>query len=267
MGLEEELRDPKAVLLHRLGPAGIVMINRPADNNSVNDAVRDGLIRAFGEIENDPDLLVAVLTGAGDEAFSVGSDAAQLSTLTAPEARLMAEKSRAVFDAIANLSKPVVAAIKGACVGAGFELALHCDIRFAQSDARFGLPGVNVGIVPGGSTVGRLSTLIGAGPARALCLTGGIISAERAFMLGLVTNVIEPAQFRPTVEQLVQHLCALSPVALAELKGLLNRAITDGVDAAAQEGPLAMERCFTEGDAQERLRTLFGGPDPEVTVH
>ncbi len=265
--LEEDTKSSEAVVVHQLGPAAVVMINRPDENNAINDEVRDGIIRALDRIECDPDTAVAVLAGAGDEAFSVGADVMQLATLTPPEAKLLAEKHKLVCERLANLSKPIIGAIKGACIGAGFELALHCDIRFARADARFGLPGVNVGLVPGGSAVGRLTQLIGAGPARALCLTGGIISAERAFMLGLVTNVIQPDEFRPTVEQLVEHLCTLSPVALAELKGLLNRSMEDGVQAAIDAGPSSLERCFSEGDAMERLQTLFGGPDPEATVH
>ena len=267
MHLEEEIENTDPVVVHQLGPAAVIMINRPADNNAVNDDVRDGIVWALDRIERDPDTAVAVLTGAGDEAFSVGTDMMQLATLTPPEAKLMAEKQKLVCEQLTNLSKPVIGAIKGACIGAGFELALHCDIRFARADARFGLPGVNVGLVPGGSAVGRLTQLIGAGPARALCLTGGIISAERAFMLGLVTNVIQPDEFRPTVEQMVEHLCTLSPVALAELKGLLNRSLEEGVQAAIDAGPASLERCFSEGDAMERLQTLFGGPDPEATVH
>lgn len=267
MQLDEKTSENDPVLIHQFGPAAVIVINRPADNNAVNDEVRDGLIWALDRIEHDPETSVVVLTGAGDDAFSVGADIQQLATLTPPEAKLMAEKQKLVCERLTNLSKPIIAAVKGACIGAGFELALHCDIRFARADARFGLPGVNVGLVPGGSAVGRLSQLIGAGPARALCLTGGVISAERAFMLGLVTNVIQPDEFRPTVEQLVEHLCTLSSVALSELKSLLNRTLEDGLQSAIDAGPESLERCFSEGDAMERLQTLFGGPDPEATVH
>ncbi len=267
MHIEETTNSTDPVVVHQFGPAAVMVINRPGDNNAINDEVRDGLIRALDRIERDDSTSVAVLTGAGDEAFSVGADIVQLATLTPPEAKLMAEKQKLVCERLSNMPKPIIGAVKGACIGAGFELALHCDIRFARADARFGLPGVNVGLVPGGSAVGRLTQLIGAGPARALCLTGGIISAERAFMLGLVTNVIQPDEFRPTVEQLVEHLCTLSPVALAELKGLLNRSLEGGVQAAVDAGPDSLERCFRDGDAMERLQTLFGGPDPEATVH
>lgn len=267
VSLEELPKGEDAVLVHAFGPVSVVVINRPSDNNSINDDVRDGLQRAFAEIANDSNVRAAVLTSEGEEAFSVGADIAQLATLTPMEAKSLAEKTRAVYDAITSTPQPVIAAIKGACIGAGFELAMHCDIRFARNDARFGLPGVNVGIVPGGSSVARLSRLVGAGPARALCLTGGIISAERAFMLGLVSNVIEPDDFRPTIEQLAQHLCALSPVALRELKGMLNQAIDDDVERVGAVGPGALARCFAEGDANERLSALFGGPDPEATVH
>lgn len=255
------------VLAERDGPVCIVTINRPEANNAISLAVRDQMVRVMEAVEADDEIRVVIMTGEGEDAFSVGADVGQLATMTPPEAIATAQKQRAMTESVVNLSKPVIAAIKGACTGAGMELALHCDIRFARADARFGLPGINIGITPGGGAVSRLSRLIGAGPARALCLTGGIVSAERAFMLGLVTNVLSPEDFDAAVEQLAQHMASLSPVALRELKQLLNRSLDETVDSVTVAGAEALERCFSEGDAGERLRLLFGGPLPDQTVH
>ena len=102
VSLEELPKGEDAVLVHAFGPVSVVVINRPSDNNSINDDVRDGLQRAFAEIAKDTNVRAAVLTSEGEEAFSVGADIAQLATLTPMEAKSLAEKTRAVYDAITS---------------------------------------------------------------------------------------------------------------------------------------------------------------------
>lgn len=256
-----------AVSLRRNGAVCTVCIDRLEAGNAIDRAVREGLVRAMEEIAADPGIRVTVLTGAGNEAFSVGSDVAQLATLTPLEAEAFAREARRTQEAISRMPKPVVAAIKGPCIGAGLELALHCDMRIARADARFGLPGVTIGLTPGGAAVARLTQIVGSGPALALALTGGIISAERAFMLGLVSNVLSAEQFDDGLEQLVQHLAGLSPLALREIKRLFHAAQDKGPSGAAEAGPEAFARCFQEGEVTQKLRSFYGGPGPGVPVH
>lgn len=250
------------VVFQRDDPLCTLTINRPEANNAINNAVRDRMVRLLDEIETDPALQVVIITGAGDEAFSVGSDASQLVSLTNIEARAMAQKSAALHERLVTLSKPVIAAVKGACVGAGLELALHCDLRFARTEARFGLPGVNAGLVPSGGTISRLSQIIGGGPARALAFTGGLIPADRAFALGLVTNVLNEEEFSDWVVNLAGHIAAMSPDALRELK-MMFRLVSEGRwDELKDAGIEAMVRVFQEGDASERLNEMFGTAVP-----
>ena len=256
-----------SVSLARRGAVCTVAIDRPSASNAIDRAVRQGIIRAMEEIAADSDIRAVILTGAGDEAFSVGSDVAQLATLTPIEAEILAGEARRMQEAVSRLPKPVIAAIKGPCIGAGLELALHCDVRFARADARFGLPGVTIGLTPGGSAIGRLTHIVGSGPALALALTGGIISAERAFMLGLVSNVLKPDQFEGAVEQLAQHFADLSPLAIQEIKRLFQAALDSGPSGVAEAGAQAFARCFSEGDVAEKLRSFYGGPGPGVPVH
>lgn len=266
MSHQDRARPAPPVLLERQGRICTLRLNRPHLRNAINNALRDHLIMLLDEIGDDEDVGVIVLAGDG-QVFSAGADIQELAVLTPPEAEALAQKARMMHERLTRLSKPVVAAIEGPCIGAGLELALHCDIRFARSDAQFGLPGVTVGLPPGGGAIGRLQRLIGAGPAQALCLTGGIIGAERAFMLGLISNVVAPNEFGTVVGQLAQHLAGLSACALARTKELLNIGLEEGVDAVAARGPEALARCFEQAEVVRRLRSAFGGPESGTTVH
>lgn len=259
--------DGHPVSVQRKGAICTVAIERPQAGNAIDRAVRQGIIRAMAEIAADPETRVVVLRGAGDDAFSIGSDVAQLATLTAIEAEAVSAEARRMHEAVGRLVKPVIAAIRGPCIGAGMELALHADIRFARADARFGLPSVTIGLPPGGTALVRLSQMIGAGPALTLALTGGIINAERAFMLGLVSNVLNPDQFDGAVDQLAEHLAGLSPLALMETKRLFQTMMDKGPADAVRAGTEAFVRCFGERDVAQRLRAFYGGPEPGAPVH
>jgi enoyl-CoA hydratase len=258
----------RSVLLsERDGQVLTLTINRPDASNALDSMLRDELTRAFDEAAADRHLRAIVLTSAGDDAFSVGMDVAEIAGYSPLEVELVGVRARGVYERMTALEIPIVAAIKGACLGAGFELALHADVRLARADARFGLPGINVGMNAGGGALGRLQRVSGIGSAAALALTGGVVTAERAFMLGLVSNVAGVQEFAPSVRQLAAHLGTLSPVAVAETKKLLKLAAEQGIEAAAQHSPKSLARCFSEGDAAARLQMLIGGRDPEVTVH
>jgi enoyl-CoA hydratase/carnithine racemase len=261
------LRKDEVLGVEYAGAIATLTLNRPQSNNAINDTMRSRLLRAFEDIRTNDAIQAVVLTGTGDDAFSVGHDIEEIATLTAMEAEAAAKRGLMLHRRIAELDKPVIAAIKGACLGAGFELALHCDIRLARADARFGFPGINVGLTSSGSALARLQRVAGIGSATALALTGGMVSAERAFMLGLVSNVAGDKDFDLAVQQLAVHLTTLSPIAIVETKRMLRMAAEQGVTAAAAQGPQSLAACYAQGGAADRLRVLFGGPGPEATVH
>jgi len=242
-------------------------IDREADSNAISNAVRLGVVEALDMIESDPDLRVVVIQGEGEDAFSVGADIAEMARMAPMEVSQAAHLARSMHERLAQFPLPTVAALKGGCTGAGLELALHCDIRFARDDTRFGFPGVNIGLTSGGNALWRLTRLIGAAPARALCLTGGIITAERAFMLGLVTNVLKMDDFEENITALAEHLASLSPHALEKTKALLNLAMSGDEEKTASAGLDAQVACFKDGDAAEMLAQMFGTTAPDVTVH
>lgn len=247
------------------GALTVLTIDRPDANNALDDDVRGGLLRACARIAEDEETGAVVLTGSGNEAFSTGYDLPQLASLTPAEAETLARGARLVCERLAALDVPVLATIKGACIGAGLELALHADMRIARADARFGFPGISLGLPPGSAAVDRMTRLIGMGPASALFITGGVISAERAFMLGLVTNVVGPKDFDATVLEFASHIAALPKVASRHLKKMLKAALVGGVPEGL--GAAALRAAFEEGEVGERLRTMFGGPAPGSAIH
>jgi enoyl-CoA hydratase len=256
-----------SLLKEREGQVLTLTINRPEATNAIDNLLRHELAHALDEAAANKNLRAIILTSTGDDAFSVGMDIGELAGFTPAEVEQVAQAARGIYDRMAALEIPVIAAIKGACLGAGFELALHADVRIARADARFGLPGINVGMNAGGGALGRLQRISGNGSAAALALTGGVVTAERAFMLGLVSNVAGMQDFEPSVQQLAQHFTTLSPVAVAETKRLLKVAAERGIEAAAEASPKALARCFADGDAAVRLQMMIGGRDPEATVH
>jgi len=255
------------LLSEREGGVLTLILNRPDASNAIDNMLRDELTRALDAAAGNRQLRAVVITSTGEDAFSVGMDVAEIATFSPLEVELVAVRARGIYERMAALDIPIVAAIKGACLGAGFELALHADLRLARADARFGLPGINVGMNAGGGALARLQRISGIGSAAALALTGGVVTAERAFLLGLVSNVSGMQEFLGSVQQLAGHLATLSPIAVAETKRLLRVAAEEGIEAAAAQSPKALARCFGEGDAAERLRLLIGGRDPEATVH
>ncbi len=242
-------------------------IMREEFNNSISNGVRQGLLDAFDWITTLPDIRVLLIEGEGEEAFSIGADVAEYAAMGQDELRQTAQLTKQVHEQLARLPMVTVAAIKGACTGAGFELALHCDIRFARDDARFGFPGITMGLTSGGNALWRLSRLIGAGPARALALTGGVISAERAFMLGFITNILTDEDYDSHIDGLLNHLCELSPHAVARTKALLNKALSGAENDVAELGIDALAACFDEGEASQSVADMFGGAGPATTIH
>lgn len=261
----KNIKDDGPLRFEKRGALTILTINRPDANNALDDAVRGELLRACELVSRDEDTGAVVLTGAGNEAFSTGYDLPQLAGLVPSEAESLARGARLVCERLAALDIPVIAAIKGACIGAGLELALHADLRIARGDARFGFPGISLGLPPGSAAVERLGKLIGNGPASALFVTGGVISAERAFMLGLVTNVVGNKEFDNAVFEFATHIAALPRIASVQLKRMLKASMLGSVPEGL--GVDALRMAFDEGEAGQRLRTMFGGPAPGSAIH
>ncbi|MBI4187335.1 MAG: enoyl-CoA hydratase/isomerase family protein [Chloroflexi bacterium] len=192
-------------------------INRPQANNMLNQQLAQELEEACQRINQDDDVYVAIITGAGDKAFCGGSE----ESMSLSPAR-----------AIASIDRPVIAAIDGDALGQGLELALSCDIRFASSRARFGFPQVGMGIIPADGGTQRLPRIVGRAKALEMVLTAGIIDAREALDIGLVSKVTEPEDLAPEVETLARNIAGKAPVALRYAKEAVNQ----GLDLTLDQG-------------------------------
>lgn len=234
----------------------IVTMNRPKAMNARNRKLRRELIRAYGIIETSPDIVVGILTGAGEKSFSAGLDLKEAANET-PD-RVTARWSVADSDAtaLAAVTKPMIAAINGYALGGGLEIALCCDMRIAAENATFAFPEALRGIMPGSGGTQRLPRLVGATAATQLLMTGDSISAAEAQRIGLVSQVVPAASLRETSIQMARKIARGAPTALRMIK----EAVLKGMDMPLPQG-LAMERdlssmLFLTEDAQEGMRAF-----------
>jgi enoyl-CoA hydratase len=215
----------------------VVTMNRPQVLNARNRKLRQELMRAFRVVEEDPDIWVAILTGAGDRAFSVGMDLKEAAAEEEDAIQSRYDYPK-LSDALAldALSKPVIAAINGYALGGGLELALCCDVRIASEGAQLGLPEASRGMLPGSGGTQRLPRLVGPSKALEMMFTGERIPAAEAYRIGLVNQVVPAAELMRAAEALARKFLSGAPVALR----LIKEAVRKGLDLSIAQG-LALE--------------------------
>lgn len=227
------------VLYEKKGPIAYVTLNRPKVLNALNQRTWQDLRAAFEDARDDADVRGAILTGAGDKAFIAGADISELAQVTAVQAERSSTYGQEVLNLVENLGKPVVAAINGFALGGGCETAMACTIRLATESARFGQPEVKLGLLPGGGGTQRLPRLVGKGRALQLILSGEMISAQEAYRIGLVNEVVPAADLIPRAEAILKQIFANGPLAVRYSLEAVNK----GLETSQTEG-LALEASF-----------------------
>jgi enoyl-CoA hydratase len=197
------------------GSIAYVTVNRPKVLNALNTATWSDLRKAFGDARDDVAVRGVILTGAGDKAFIAGADISELAQVTAFEAQQSSRFGQEVLDFIENLGKPVVAAVNGFALGGGCETAMACTIRIAVESAKFGQPEVMLGLVPGGGGTQRLPRLVGKGRALQLILSGEMITAQEAYRIGLVNEIVRAAGLIQRAEAILGKISANAPIAVS----------------------------------------------------
>jgi enoyl-CoA hydratase len=213
-------------------PLAVVTVNRPDKLNALNARAVDELRAAFLGLSTDPGVRAVLLTGAGEKAFVAGADIRELAALTPQEAKETASRGQALCDLMENLGKPVVAAVNGYALGGGCELALACTLRVASENARFGLPEVTLGLIPGYGGTQRLPRIIGKGRALEMILTGEPVTAARALEIGLVNRVVPQGEAVRGAKDLAGTIAARGPVAVRYAAEAIHR----GLEASFTEG-------------------------------
>lgn len=218
------------------GGIAFVTVNRPKVLNALNQRTWGDLRESFEDAQDDDAVRGVILTGAGDKAFIAGADISELAQVTAVEAEKSSTFGQGVLDLIENLGKPVIAAVNGFALGGGCETAMACTIRIAAEHAKFGQPEVKLGVIPGGGGTQRLPRLVGKSRALQLILSGEIISAQEAYRIGLVNEVVPATDLITRAEAILTQIFSNAPLAVKYALEAVNK----GLETSQTEG-LALE--------------------------
>lgn len=237
------------IYLTKSGEIAEIVLNRPDKLNALNAEAWQGIIDLFGQAGADPDVKVVVLRSSAPRAFAAGADISEFPIVhaTAESAGAYHDKIRTAYDAIANLNKPTIAMIRGVCFGGGCAIALNCDLRYADTTARFCIPPARLGIAYSLLETKRLSDLIGPSRAKEMLMGAKVIEAQEALAIGLATRLFEPDELQPGTQEFAQNLCDLSQFTIRAVKTMVSEISEGATD---------------ETDTSRRLRTEgFQGAD------
>lgn len=234
-----------------------ITIDRPEVMNILDGRTLDELKAAIRDIRENEKVRVVIITGSGNKAFVAGADIKELVYLNPLEAKALSQKGQELFADLENLPQVVIAAVNGFALGGGCELALSCDLRLSSSKAKFALPEVNMGIMPGFAGTQRLPKLIGMARAKELIFEGTMLDAQEAYRIGLVNRVYEPEELMIEARLLAKKLAGKSPCALRMAKSAIN--VSLNADAASS---LAVEAnsfgmCFCTEDQKEGMTAFI----------
>ncbi|MCA9854321.1 MAG: enoyl-CoA hydratase/isomerase family protein, partial [Dehalococcoidia bacterium] len=228
-------------------------------------AMNEAIPTILGAFNEDPAVRVVVMTGAGDKAFVSGADISEF------EAHRSSPETIAEFDrigdlaarAFADLEKPLIAMIRGFCMGGGLMTAMRADIRIASDDSQFGVPAAKLGLGYGFGGVKSLMDLVGPAYAREILFTGGRFSAEEAWRMGLVNRVVAVEELEPSVRELASTIAANAPMTVNTLRVAVNEALRDPGRRDLEKVERMVEACFASDDYKEGRRAFMEKRKPE----
>ncbi len=251
----------KTLLYEKESGIGVVTLNRPTVFNAMSVELLDELACLMAHIDADDEIKCVIITG-GSKAFAAGADIAYMSKVNAVEAEIIMSKFHKAFNAVADLSKPAIAAIAGLALGGGCELALACDIRIAAEGSKMGLPETNLGIFPGGGGTQRLARVVGLGWAKDMILTGDPIDTETAKKIGLVTRVVPADALIEEAKKLASKLAAKAPITTKLLKLNLNNAANTDLTTGLLFEQKTAALLFATEDSIEGLNAFVNKSKP-----
>ena len=226
------MSDFETIIYEKQDGIACVTLNRPQALNAYNLQMRDELYQVLGAIEDDPEVKVAIFRGAGERAFCAGADLTEFLTAPSPVIARRVRRERDIWGLFLSITKPLIAALHGYVLGSGLEIALCCDIRLASEEAQFGLPEVELGLIPAAGGSQTLPRIVGRAKALEMLLTGRWIEAEEAYHIKLVNQVVSRHDLLPAAERLANKIAGYNPMAVACAK----QAITRGLDLTLEQG-------------------------------
>lgn len=251
-----EPRNDEAVRVERRGAVAIVCLHRPQAMNAVNAELRAGLTRQLALLDADDGVQAMVLTGTGARAFCAGQDLEESSGIDTHNLADWLNRQHAMYQAVRDVRKPLVAALNGTAVGAGFQMALLCDLRVGHVGLRMGQPEVQAGLA---SIVGSylMSLQIGHSLNQQLSLTGELIDGARAHALGLINELVEAPAVLETAVARAQALAALPGAALRTTKQRFRERTQAGFEEACSAGIRYQLECYATGEPQRVMQAFL----------
>jgi len=222
----------EVVIYEKRDDIGYVTLNRPHALNVYNIQMRDELYQVLTAIKDDPEVKVAILSGAGEKAFCAGADLTEFLTAPSPIIARKVRWERDVWGLFLSINQPLIAALHGYVLGSGIEMALCCDIRVAAEDAQFGVPEMGLGIIPAAGGSQTLPRVAGRAQALEVLLSGRWLKAEEARRLKLVNQVVPRDELLPAAERLASKIRAYCPRVVSYAK----QAVTRGLDLSLEQG-------------------------------
>ena len=251
----------KYLIIEKEESIGLLTLNRPEMNALCNEMVEE-LDNAINAIEQDKEIKVLIITGAGNKAFMAGADISELDKRDFIMGRQQTKRRQDVYNRISNLRVPTIAAVNGYALGAGLELALACSIRIASDKARFGAPEVNLGIIPGDGATQRLPKVIGLGRAMHMIITGEMITAEKALQYGLVTIIVPPGELLSSAKEIAKTIMKKAPLAVMFAKEAVNTSFDASLNIGLNiESYLHALTCASQ-DKKEGVETFLNKRPP-----
>ncbi|OPY84369.1 MAG: putative enoyl-CoA hydratase echA8 [Smithella sp. PtaU1.Bin162] len=234
-----------------------VTFNRPKALNAMNPETARELKDVITKCINDENIKVVILTGAGDKAFVAGADIVTMQNNQPSQSLPFMEQGHEVMRLIETMPKIAIAAVNGFALGGGTEISLACDIRFASENAKFGLPEILLGIIPGWGGTQRLPRLVGMGIAKEMILSGTQIDAKRAYEIGLVNRVCPAAELLAEVRKFALKLVSLPPFAVKMAKYSMNFGYDLALDNATRLEIQCCAQCFSTKDQKEGMKAFL----------
>jgi enoyl-CoA hydratase len=242
------------ILLDRDGPVGVVTLNRPKVLNALSPALIAEVTDALSQLEDEGEIRAAVLTG-GPRVFAAGADIGDMAERSPVDQLLRDQTGR--WSRVASFSKPLIAAVNGYALGGGCELALMCDLIVAGDSARFGQPEINLGIIPGAGGTQRWPRTVGKYVAMEVNLTGGQVSAQRAYQLGLVNRVVPAEVTLRVAVDIARQLATKPPLALRLAKESVNKSLETPLSEGLSNERKNFYFLFATEDQKEGMRAFL----------
>ncbi len=248
-----------SIIVEKKDRVGKIILSNPDTLNVLGTPALKALLEALRDLGGDQAIRVVIITGVRH--FCAGADIKEMKDKNQKEAESFARLGHEVCGLIEEMTKPVIAAISGYCLGGGCELALACDIRLAAEDAKFGQPEINLGLIPGFGGTQRLTRLVGIGRAKELILMGRIIDSKEAEKISLANSVVKNDELLQKADEMAAALAKMSPYALASAKMLINE--DEDLQRRLQTEIASFSKCFATEDHEEGINAFLEKRPPK----